>query len=162
MASLADEVLGRFLNFKLLFKVLATNCLDVELIEGTLQELRRDSKLLLQFLWQIKNDVRSEVEQLPCAQFREQLSGRGVARGCIELFGDESKLSLRPLRSQCELKTQGIELEVSCCEGQTLLFVIRGEGVIANIPTQIDSRFATVPPQVMCPHASGDLNSSML
>lgn len=57
MTSLADKVLDRLFDLELSFKNLTTDGLDVELIERTLEELARNTKLLVELIRQIEDDL---------------------------------------------------------------------------------------------------------
>lgn len=110
MSSLAHKVLDRFLDLELPLKDLTTDGLDVELIECTLKKLARDTKLFVELIGKIKDDLGAEVEKIPSLEiFEEGLVFCVEALTCIESVGDELELSA----SECKTKTERVELEVS-------------------------------------------------
>jgi hypothetical protein len=111
VACLADEILDRVLDMELPLKNFATNGLNVELIEGVLEELAGDTKLLVQLIRKIENDLGAEVQQIPSLEILEEcLLGCMKASSGVEFVADELKFST----SQCKAETERVKLEVSC------------------------------------------------
>lgn len=149
MASRGDKVFHRVINLEMLLQGCTANSLDVVLLKSALKELAGNSKLLVQHVWDLKNRVGTEVDQLPDGQIFEQGFWRALLAWChLELVRNELELSF----GDCPEETQRIEFEISCYDPQALGLISQTTGAERKreyVPTQMDSRFATVPPQVI-------------
>lgn len=94
MTRLADEILDRVLDMELSLKYLAPNGLDVELIESALEELAGNTKLLVQLIGKIKNNLGAEVQQVPSLKILEEcFLGCVKTPSGVELVSNELKFS---------------------------------------------------------------------
>lgn len=146
------EVLHRIIDLEVLLQGSTADGLDVVLLQSAFEELAGDTKLVVQHVWDLEDGFGAEVLHLPDGQVLEELFWCVLLAGFdFELVGDELELSLGDGAEE----TEGVEFEVARC--RRLGVSISSEMVrkIEYIPTQMDSRFATVPPQVIWPQASG-------
>ena len=121
MPSLADKVLDRVADIELLLEELASDSLNIVLVQGTFEKFARDTKLLVQLIWQVKDDLRGKVYKIPSLKvFELGLGWRVEARRRIESVANELKLAF----TDCHTKTERVELEVSGCSN-----VSKGLGV---------------------------------
>lgn len=110
MSSLADKVLHRVADIEFFLEELASDSLNIVLIQGTFEKFARDTKLLVQLIWQVKDDLRGKVDKIPCLKvFELGLGWRVEARRRIESVANELKLAF----TDCHTKTERVELEVS-------------------------------------------------
>lgn len=120
MASLCQEVLRWILSHMVIFQGVATNCLDVKLLQSTLKELIRNAIISVQLLWQIKNSLGAQIEQRPGVHIPEQPFFENlvflVPEGDFECIANKLQLSLLDGLSE----GQGVELQVSRWLGSVL------------------------------------------
>lgn len=98
--------------------------------------------MFVQRISYIQNNVRSKVQKLPVTKVPEKFLFSSAGGG-IEGVCNESKATFFHRLIECE----GIELQIAGCK--TINTSIQYRMEYKFLPTQIDSKLATVPSQVM-------------